>query len=105
MSFDAFVKPILDAAAKGWSAIRDSNRSAERAKFERGKQEFLMQLVTKARTANAPNLGFTPNPGTLAFEYSEALVQDGFLEREILTGTYYLKGIAAGTLHNAWPAA
>jgi hypothetical protein len=81
-----------------FSAIRGHGQAAERARFEHGKQQFLMQWVTDARTrgANARR----PIPGAIQFRYCESLTGDGFVDREILTGYYILKGLGDETDYN-----
>ena len=86
------IKDVFDIG-KGLVAGGKQRRvNAERTRFEHGKQDFMMEIVTKARTLNVTQLGFScPNPGTVEFEYCEALVGDGFLERNILEGKYFVK--------------
>lgn len=84
-------KAIFDVGEKLFSAARERKRTADAARFEHGKQQFLMAFVTKARTANVCRLGLRPMPGTQEFGYCESLVRDGLLDREIITERYFLK--------------
>ena len=54
-----------------------------------------MQWVTDARTRGANTR--KPIPGTIQFRYCESLTEDGFVDREILTGYYILKGLGDET--------
>jgi len=49
-----------------------------------------MEWVTLARQLRGN--GFRPTPGTVEFEYCEALTRDGYLSRDVFTGYYILKG-------------
>ncbi|HXB67040.1 MAG TPA: hypothetical protein VNY05_02285 [Candidatus Acidoferrales bacterium] len=84
-------KAILDATGKVLLAARRRSYTAEVARFDHGKQQFLMELVTKARTANVCRVGFRPMPGDIRFEYCESLFRDGLLDRDIMTGHYFIR--------------
>ena len=91
------LKTIIDAgkqtvafAGKVVSWSQKKKEKEDRGRFEHGKQEFLMNFVTVARQHQGN--GYRPTPGTVQFEYCESLTRDGYLDRDIFTGYYILKG-------------
>jgi len=82
-------KDVFGLGKELLSGARRKKQAAERDRFEHGKQEFLMNFVTIARTRPGAN-GFRPTPGTIEFGYCESLTRDGVLKRDILTGVYIL---------------
>ena len=83
-------KDIIGVGERLLSTVRSKEKKAEQDRFEHGKQEFLMEWLTVFRKNPGAN-GMRPMPGTLEFEYCEALTRDGALRRDIITGMYCLK--------------
>jgi hypothetical protein len=90
------LKPVFDLGKKIFSAIKKKEHDQEREKFEHGKQQLLMLMVTESRSPAVCRCGYKPMPGTVEFEYCESLVRDGLLDREILTGGYFIRSAERG---------
>ena len=71
--------------------LRKKREDERRRHFGYGKQQFLMEFITKARTANVCRLGTIPMPDTQEFGYCESLVADGVFDRDTMIGCYFLK--------------
>jgi hypothetical protein len=84
------VKQVTAVAGRFISWSEKKKEREDQRRFEHGKQEFLMNFVTLARQHRGNAL--KPTPGTIEFEYCEALTRDGYLDRDIFTGYYILKG-------------
>ena len=84
-------KAILDVGEKLLSAVRRGSKDEKRTMFEHGKQQFFLEFVTQSRNPNVCRLGYRPTPGKTDFEYCESLFRDGFLDREIVTGRYFIR--------------
>jgi hypothetical protein len=88
----SLVKDAYDIRKDVAAGVAKAEEQKRKDEFECGKQEFMMVIVTAQRTHGVTVLGFpAPPPGTLEFADCEALVADGFLERNILEGKYFTK--------------
>jgi hypothetical protein len=83
------IKDVIDLGQRAFSAINGKRDTDERKRFEAGRQLFLMEMITNAR--NARGNAIRPTPGTLCFDYSEALAREGLLERDLIAGVYWIK--------------
>ena len=84
------VKEVFDWTSKAFSFAKSRDQKKAQDKHNREKQEFLMAMVTAARQHRGN--AFKPMPGTREFEICEELAHDGFLDRDIISGHYILKG-------------
>jgi hypothetical protein len=97
------VEKIMTSLIFSWTLLKDvvgflkpradqRRMELERSKFDHDKQDFMMEVVNNMRSSNVTQLGVSaPAPGTNLFAICEALTSDGFLERNILEGKYFVK--------------
>lgn len=93
MPFKMIVDAMKQTAAVASQALSWSQKKKQKEdhqRFEHGKQQFLMEWVTLARQHQGN--GFKPTPGTVQFDHCEALTRNGYLDRDVFTGYYILKG-------------
>jgi hypothetical protein len=82
------LKDLYDLGQKILSAHSKNQKSEQERQFEEGKQLFLMEMITRARTYHGN--AYRPTPGTIQFAYCEALFKDGLLRRDLIAGIYFV---------------
>lgn len=88
------VKDVFAAGSNVLSRITSSREKRERERFNENKDLFLMELLTSFRQGNGTAI--RPTPGTVNFAYCEALVRDGIMTRDVMSGVYGIKSIPGG---------
>jgi hypothetical protein len=80
-----------------FQTIRSAEKRRTEESFDQRKDELYLEMLTNKRLhrGNAKK----PQPNSPEFELCEALVKDGKLERDPLTGIYRLKDDRAKTWH------
>jgi len=83
------VKDVYDIGKDLLSGALGRKERAEQERFNHRKEQLRLQLETEQRTHNVTRLGFMPTTDQVPL--AEALVTDGFLDRDIHTGRYFVK--------------
>lgn len=83
------VKDVYDITKDLLSGARGRKQRAEQVRFNQDKEQLRLQLETEQRTRNVTRLGFMPTTDQMPL--AEALVHEGFLDRDIHTGRYFVK--------------
>jgi hypothetical protein len=89
VSFMGVPKDVYDIGKDLLSRARHGKGRAEQARFNHRKEQLRMDLETAQRTRNVSRLGFMPTTDQVPL--AEALATDGFLDRDIHTGRYFVR--------------
>jgi hypothetical protein len=82
-------KDAYDIGKELLSEARRAKERAEQRRFNSRKEQLRMELKTAQRTRNVTRLGFLPTTDQVPL--AEALASEGFLDRDIHAGRYFVK--------------